>query len=139
MDDLYHHIVLAETLKIIVLNVNREYYGEFAQDNTGQGVMGRAYKKYYNNGLDTKKLSTFPVLTGWYSGRLEEKGISEYQFTNMYGNTTVIVHKCDGCSFKDDYGTASNDYRQLFFRKQYYCAQATSLLISPKDLYKESQ
>jgi hypothetical protein len=134
MDDLCHHIVLAETLKIIVLNVNREYYGEFAQESTGGGVMGRAYKKYYNDGKDAKKLSTFSILTGWYSCKYRPHyPIPEYRFTKIYGKTKVIEHKCGGCSIKKHYGTASNDYRDLHLRKKYYCPQASSLLSSEKN------
>ena len=118
--------MLAETLKILVLNVQQKYYGKHPQDNTGQGVMGRAFKKYYKD-KESAKMSALPINTGRYHNRRDD-----YLFPKFSKKAGIITHYCEGCRATEKEAWTSksgnNNYRILHKKKQYYCARANELL-----------
>ena len=118
--------MLAETLKILVLNVQKKHYGLYPHDNTGQGVMGRGFKKHYKDKESAKK-SSLPINTGRY-----QHNRGGYLFPQFSEQAGIITHYCEGCKAKGEVAwsskTGTNNYRDLHKKKQYYCAQANELL-----------
>lgn len=53
------HPLLAEVLKLILLNVHNRYYGPIAVCNTGPCVYGQAYKNFYGNNTESSKETVF--------------------------------------------------------------------------------
>jgi len=114
------HPMLAEAILLILKNVQREFYGETAQCNTGPCLMGQALRNFY--GEKAKKRNrmrrNFPFFSGKYRW-------NEYAFEYKY-DRGVVRHKSSNIT--DDWNmTNGNSYRELHDRRQYYCSSASSL------------
>jgi hypothetical protein len=119
--------VLAEVLKLILINVQQEYYGPTPQCNTGPCLYGQAYTNVYAKNPEFS--SKFPIASGKYKW-------NQYTFGNsiLPRQEGVIQHKCDGCNTAkgDEWLGGGNDYRDMHDKKQYYCTAANAIFVADK-------
>jgi len=120
------HPMLAETLKTIVQNVNKRHYGQYPQENTGQGCMGSSFKKYYKNSnqASTKESTDFPFVAGHFSHN-KNRAVSDYVFPQFRQGINIIDHmggRCGEQKWSPENG--HNKYRDLHRKREYYCTSA---------------
>jgi len=120
------HPVIAKSLHLVLHHVSLSFHGETPLDNTGVCVFGEAY-----NGL--KRDPTFSINP--------HTKVGLYKDLYFYFEKNKIVnHKCKSCGTGQDWGNSGNDYNALHEKREYYCQDASSVLIpSTFDFFLEEE
>jgi hypothetical protein len=126
-----HYTVLAEVLRLILINVQKAHYGPTPQSNVGPCVYGEAYKIFYGSGDYATRLA----ITKKYPFQSAKYQRNQYTFANslLPEKTGYLQHKCDGCdssSMQDEWLGGGNDYRKLYENKQFYCKAASRIFLN---------
>ena len=114
-------LVLLEVIRLIVVNVQREYYGPYPQSITGPCVYGQAYRNIYVKARNRGQV--LPHITGKYQW-------NKYWFRLLKIEGVVIQHKYDNpnrTNFDSWHEVGGNDYRKMHAEGKYFCSAARNI------------
>lgn len=106
------HPILAEYLRLAILNVQSSFYGENVLQNTGPCLFATAIRKYRKDFFTNN--TSHPIFERhhyyWRGG--DQKG------------EALIANKC--CGFGQNWASGNN-YNVLFEERRYYCEDSASI------------
>ena len=111
-------LVLGEAIKIMVTNVQREFYGLDPQ-TYGPCALGEAFNNTYRKTMSRR------------NGRIKMGKYRWNDYKLYHGKKSVIRHKYqDPSSFTNDEWTdyGGNNYRKMWAERQSFCSSAISII-----------
>lgn len=115
--------MLLEVIRLIVVNVQKEYYGPSPQSITGPCVYGQAYQNIYGKSRNREQV---PPIAGKYQW-------NKYWFRFLTKTKEVVIqHKYDNpnrTNFDSWHEVGGNDYdyRKMYAEGKYFCSAARNI------------